>query len=113
MQKIEKKILRDSFIGYLPDEILYRTKEQFSDGVGYSWINSLKQYINESITDEEFNRDSLLYTINRPTTKEALFYRNIYTKLFKDHNADQVKCWIPKWVYDTDPSGLIQQKQLK
>jgi len=111
--KDEKKILRDSFKGFLPDEILYRVKEQFSDGVGYSWISSLKEYINKSITDEEFKRDCLLYDINRPTTKEALFYRNIYTKLFKDFNSDQVKCWIPKWVNDTDPSGLIQQKQIK
>ena len=110
---IEKLILRDSFVGFLPSDILYREKEQFSDGVGYSWINSLKSYIDTCITDEEFNRDSKLYSINTPTTKEALFYRNIYDKLFKDTNSNIIKTWTPKWVNNTDPSGLIQKQQLK
>lgn len=110
---IEKLILRDSFIGFLPDDILYREKEQFSDGVGYSWITSLKSYIDSSITDEQFKRDSKLYSINTPTTKEALFYRNIYDKLFKDTNSNIIKTWTPKWVNNTDPSGVIQKQQIK
>ena len=110
---VEKLILRDSFDGFLPDDILYREKEQFSDGVGYSWITSLKSYIDSCITDEQFKRDSKLYSVNTPTTKEALFYRNIYDKLFKDTNSNIIKTWTPKWVNNTDPSGVIQKQQIK
>ena len=59
--KIEKHILRESFKGYLPDDILWRQKEQFSDGVGYSWIDSLKEYADKSIPENDFINLSLIH----------------------------------------------------
>jgi asparagine synthase (glutamine-hydrolysing) len=116
---IEKQILRDSFIGYLPKEILYRKKEQFSDGVSSlekpseNWIDSIKQHCNNVYTDLDFSSKRNKYTYNRPNTKEELFYREIFTKLFNDKNYKNtseftVKVWQPKWTDNTDPSGRVQ-----
>ena len=80
--KIEKNILRESFEGYLPDEILWRQKEQFSDGVGYNWIDSLKEYANESIKDEEFSNKEKLFPVNTPKSKEEFLFRKIFQKHF-------------------------------
>ncbi len=89
-KKIEKNILRESFNGYLPDEILWRQKEQFSDGVGYNWIDSLKKYAEEIISDNEFlNRDNI-YRINTPKTKEEFLYRKIFSNYFP--GDDCAKC---------------------
>tara|TARA_Y100000996_G_C22555105_1_gene655253 strand:+ start:1776 stop:3440 length:1665 start_codon:yes stop_codon:yes gene_type:complete len=89
-KKIEKNILRESFKGYLPDEILWRQKEQFSDGVGYNWIDSLKKYAEEIISDNEFlNRDNI-FKINTPKTKEEFLYRKIFSNYFPGN--DCAKC---------------------
>jgi asparagine synthase (glutamine-hydrolysing) len=80
---VEKYLLRETFdYGYLPDDILWRQKEQFSDGVGYSWINHIKEYANNTITDEEFNNHKFVY--NPPETKEGYLYRVIFEKLFNN-----------------------------
>jgi asparagine synthase (glutamine-hydrolysing) len=88
--KIEKSILREAFKGELPDEILWRQKEQFSDGVGYSWIDSLKEFTNNNISDFDFNNRKKLYPINTPQSKEEFYYRMIFNKYYLDECS--VKC---------------------
>ncbi len=107
---VEKCILRKAFDTpeqpYLPDEVLWRQKEQFSDGVGYSWIDTLIEFAASQVTDAEFEKASELFPYNTPTTKEAFYYRRIFHKHFPQVSAAQtVRKWIPKWQENTDPSG--------
>jgi asparagine synthase (glutamine-hydrolysing) len=107
---IEKYILRKAFDTpenpFLPKEVLWRQKEQFSDGVGYSWIDSLIDYCTSKVTDEEMENAAKLYPINTPSTKEAYFYRSIFHTHFpQDTAAMTVRKWIPKWQTNQDPSG--------
>ena len=111
---IEKKILRDSFDDkenpWLPDSILWRQKEQFSDGVGYSWIDELIKYCESQISDEEMEKASSLFPINTPSTKEAMFMRKIFHKHFPSENAAKtVLKWVPKWQKNEDPSGRASE----
>lgn len=113
--KIEKQILRESFTeNYLPDDILWRKKEQFSDGVsGFdkhnNWIDSIKEYTNNYYTDNEFEILKKKYICNTPDTKEKLYYRQIFSNLFKHTSCDKVvKEWLPNWSDNNDPSGRIQ-----
>ena len=111
---IEKKILRDSFINYLPNDILYRKKEQFSDGVsGYApnenWIDGIKNYCEKIFMMSTFDKLKKEYTTNEPRTKEELYYRMIFSQLFKNKTAEEtVKVWCPNWSTTFDPSGRIQ-----
>jgi asparagine synthase (glutamine-hydrolysing) len=110
--KIEKYILRKAFDTpdrpYLPNKILWRQKEQFSDGVGYSWIDGLKSYCEENVSDDEY----AIYANNDEVrTKEAAYYLKIYESLFPDR-IDVVKRWVPKqsWAgVGHDPSGRAQK----
>ena len=124
-KKIEKYILRKAFDGWLPDEILWRKKEQFSDGVSSdkeNVINVLKQHAENEISDKEFAERNNIYPINTPSTKEGLLYYKIFNKLFKhdsclktvDHNTKSVACSTErglKWLNIdennkmNDPSG--------
>ena len=122
--KIEKHFLRKSFKGYLPEEILWRQKEQFSDGVGYSWIDSLKEYAEESISDDEYKSKEKNHPINTPKSKEELLYRKIFEKHFPDD--DCIKCvpssksvacsteealrWDKEFSNMIDPSGRSVKK---
>ena len=78
--RIEKHILRESFEGLIPDEILWRQKEQFSDGVGYGWIDGLKDHAEQHVSDEEMERAAIRFPINPPATKEGYYYRSIFEK---------------------------------
>ncbi len=80
--KIEKHLLRQCFEGYLPAKIAWRQKEQFSDGVGYRWIDSLKEQANEQITDQQIANAKYRFPYNTPATKEAYFYRQIFEEFF-------------------------------
>ena len=80
--KMEKGILRSSFEGYLPKEILWRQKEQFSDGVGYSWIDSLKEFVEAQVSDQQLANATFKFPVNTPDTKEAYFYRSIFEEHF-------------------------------
>ncbi len=98
---------------YLPDEILWRQKEQFSDGVGYNWIDSLKEYVNQEISDDELSQVSDTYKDSQdiPKNKEELYYRKIFDRLF-DNRENSVPRWIPKMNWDGvsyDPSGRAQK----
>jgi asparagine synthase (glutamine-hydrolysing) len=79
--RIEKWVLREAFKDYLPETVLWRQKEQFSDGVGYSWIDSLKELVSKEVSDSDFKNASKIFPINPPQNKEEFYYRSI----FKDH----------------------------
>lgn len=85
--RIEKHILRSAFEGIIPDEILWRQKEQFSDGVGYGWIDGLKDHAAQQVSDEEMERAAIRFPINPPATKEGYFYRAIFEKHFPSSAA--------------------------
>lgn len=106
---IEKYILRKAFDNgeYLPPDILWRQKEQFSDGVGYSWIDSLKDTAEAVVSDQEFNNPKPEWGDDVPTTKEAYWYRTLFDEMFPKAAADTVTRWIPKadWGCAEDPSG--------
>ena len=106
----EKYILRKAFDTpdnpYLPDEVLWRQKEQFSDGVGYNWIDQLIEYCSDKVTDAQLDGAAIEFPYNAPTTKEAYFYRTIFHKYYPQVSAAQtVRKWIPKWQENQDPSG--------
>tara|TARA_B100001057_G_scaffold110300_1_gene108365 strand:- start:60 stop:1718 length:1659 start_codon:yes stop_codon:yes gene_type:complete len=86
-QRMEKWILRKAFEEYLPDEILWRQKEQFSDGVGYSWIDSLKEYVCDMISDQEMADAKIKFPIKTPTTKEEYYYRSLFSEHFSSNTA--------------------------
>ncbi|XP_062006972.1 asparagine synthetase [glutamine-hydrolyzing] 2-like isoform X1 [Rosa rugosa] len=121
--RIEKWVLRKAFDDdqkpYLPKHILYRQKEQFSDGVGYSWIDGLKDHANKQVTDSMLMNASFVYPENTPTTKEGYYYRTIFEKYFPKNAArstvpggPSVACstakaveWDAEWSKNPDPSG--------
>ena len=84
---IEKYILRKAFEDLLPAEICWRQKEQFSDGVGYNWIDSLKRHSDSKITDEQMSNASIRFPINTPSTKEAYLIRDIFEHHFPTADA--------------------------
>lgn len=84
---IEKKILREGFDDMLPEEIVWRQKEQFSDGVGYSWIDTLKKITSESVTDEQMEHAAERFPVNTPLNKEEYFYRTIFEEHFPSESA--------------------------
>jgi asparagine synthase (glutamine-hydrolysing) len=117
--KIEKHLLREAFEHYLPKEVAWRQKEQFSDGVGYSWIDSLKVHVDNEVSDQQFEAAAFRFPINTPLTKEAYFYRAIFEEHFPLESAalcvpygKSVACSTPKaleWDEQfklmADPSG--------
>lgn len=90
--KIEKYILRKAFEDYLPDEIAWRQKEQFSDGVGYGWIDTLKMVTSEKVSDEQLKNASFRFPINTPKTKEEYYYRSLFAEHFP---GDQEAACVP------------------
>ncbi len=118
-RRIEKAILREAFEGYLPDEILWRQKEQFSDGVGYGWIDGLKAHAQAHVGDREFAAAASRFQINPPQSKEAYFYRRIFEQFFPGAACAQtvpggksIACsspaaiaWDASFANAVDPSG--------
>lgn len=118
-QRMEKGVLRAAFEGYLPEEILWRQKEQFSDGVGYGWIDALKDTAEKSVTDLQLASADKRFPVNPPLTKEAYFYREIFEKYFPSQSAAQtvpggksIACssptaiaWDESFSKNADPSG--------
>ena len=80
--RIEKWVLREAFKDYLPESVLWRQKEQFSDGVGYSWIDSLKDLVSKEVSDHNLENASKIYSINTPRNKEEYYYRSIFNNHF-------------------------------
>jgi len=118
-QPIEKWVLRKAFEDLLPDAIVWRQKEQFSDGVGYSWINNLKAHAEREISDDELTRAHYRFPLNTPQTKEAYLYRVIFERHFPGDAAaacvpggPSVACstpaavaWDAAFAQMADPSG--------
>ncbi len=118
-QRMEKWILRKAFEDLLPESIAWRQKEQFSDGVGYNWIDTLKKMTEEKVSDAEFARRENRFPVNPPKTKEEYYYREIYNRLFPSDSAARcvpheagVACstakaleWDAAWKNMDEPSG--------
>lgn len=116
---IEKRIVREAFEDMLPEEVVWRQKEQFSDGVGYSWIDTLKKITSEAVTDEQMAHAEERFPINTPLCKEEYYYRSIFEEHFPSESAARsvpheasVACstavaleWDEAWKNMNDPSG--------
>ncbi|KAH8364553.1 hypothetical protein KR084_008003 [Drosophila pseudotakahashii] len=111
-KRMEKYVLRAAFADdYLPDDVLWRQKEQFSDGVGYDWIDTIRSVASSRVTDEEFSTAALRFPLNTPSTKEAFYYRCIFSEQFPgEAAAGTVRKWVPRldWGCAEDPSGRAQ-----
>jgi asparagine synthase (glutamine-hydrolysing) len=117
--KPEKSILREAGRGLLPDEILWRQKEQFSDGVGYGWIDALKAHAESQVSDRELSEATQRFPLNPPTTKEQYLYRRIFERHFPSSSAaatvpggPSIACstpealaWDASFATMADPSG--------
>ncbi len=117
--RIEKHILREAFEGDLPKEILWRQKEQFSDGVGYGWIDSLRAAAEASVSDSQLAEAAFRFPVNTPATKEAYAYRTLFAEHYPGDAAAKlvpggpsVACstpaaiaWDASFAYGADPSG--------
>ena len=117
--RIEKAVIREAFEGALPEQILWRQKEQFSDGVGYGWIDGLKDHAEVVVTDAEFATATERFPHNPPATKEAFLYRRIFEQHFPGVAAAEtvpggksIACstpaaleWDPEFAAMADPSG--------
>ncbi len=84
---IEKKIVREAFADMLPESVAWRQKEQFSDGVGYSWIDTLKEITSKAVTDEQMAHTAERFPINTPMNKEEYYYRSIFEEYFPSESA--------------------------
>ena len=118
-QTMEKKIVREAFADMLPAEIAWRQKEQFSDGVGYSWIDTLKKITSDAVSDEEMAHAAERFPINPPQNKEEYYYRSIFAEHFPSDSAARsvpsvpsVACstaealaWDASFKNMNDPSG--------
>lgn len=116
---IEKKIVREAFADMLPEDVAWRQKEQFSDGVGYSWIDTLKAVTAQAVTDEQMAHAAERFPINTPMNKEEYYYRSIFEEYFPSESAARsvpsvpsVACstaealaWDESFKNMNDPSG--------
>ena len=117
--KMEKAILRESFEGYLPKEILWRQKEQFSDGVGYSWIDGLKAHVESLVTDQQLENAHIRFPVNTPDNKEGYYYRTVFEDKYPLATAadcviggksvacstEEALAWDESFQNNADPSG--------
>ena len=118
-QRMEKGILRAAFDGHLPESILWRQKEQFSDGVGYGWIDGLKAHAEAQVSDRELAAADKRFPVNPPQTKEAYFYRSVFERFYPTPAAAEtvpggksIACsspaaiaWDASFATMADPSG--------
>ncbi|MGB3775443.1 MAG: asparagine synthase B [Leeuwenhoekiella sp.] len=86
-ERMEKWVIRKAFESYLPESVAWRQKEQFSDGVGYSWIDTLKSTVNEAISDEQLENARYKFPIQTPQNKEEYYYRSIFEEHFPSDAA--------------------------
>ena len=108
--KCEKQLLREAFrCEYLPEEVLWRRKEAFSDGISSedkSWHSVIRDFVDKFVTDQDFLLNAKNYTHCTPKTKEAYFYRKIFDELFGNKYSNVIpEMWMPNWSDATDPSA--------
>lgn len=94
-QTIEKRIVREAFADMLPESVAWRQKEQFSDGVGYSWIDTLKAVTAAAVTDEQMAHAAERFPINPPMNKEEYYYRSIFEEYFPSESAARTVPSVP------------------
>ena len=118
-ERMEKWVLRKAFESYLPQEVAWRQKEQFSDGVGYSWIDTLKDLLDKEVSDEQFENAHFRFPVQTPQNKEEFYYRSIFEEHFPSEAAAKsvpsvpsVACstpialeWDEAFKNQNDPSG--------
>lgn len=102
---IEKAVLRKAFEGFLPHSVAWRQKEQFSDGVGYSWIDTLKELVEEKVSDEQLANAKYRFPINPPLNKEEYYYRSIFHEHFPSDSAASCVPSVPSVACST-PEAL-------
>ena len=110
--RMEKWILRKAFEKYLPAEIAWRQKEQFSDGVGYSWIDTLKQHVSEHVSDEQISRAQERFPVQPPRNKEEYYYRSIFADHFPSDTAALCVPSLPSVACST-PEALLWDEAFK
>lgn len=107
--QMEKQLLRDSFVGYLPDEILYRSKEAFSDAVSsteVNWFKSVQAFASETIRQEDIENNP--FEFNKPKTTDALYFRQIFNSYYPGRDNVISHYWLPKWQGEIhEPSAVV------
>ena len=111
-EKMEKWVLRKSFENYLPDSVAWRQKEQFSDGVGYDWIDSLKDLVNEKVSDGMFKNAKFTFPFQTPMSKEEYYYRSIFEEHFPSETSATTVPSVPSVACST-PIALEWDKAFK
>tara|TARA_E500000178_G_C17013847_1_gene751865 strand:- start:1138 stop:2730 length:1593 start_codon:yes stop_codon:yes gene_type:complete len=111
-ERMEKWVVRKAFEDYLPSEVAWRQKEQFSDGVGYSWIDSLKKLVDDQISDEEFSNASKRFPFQTPMNKEEYYYRSIFVEHFPSKTASSTVPSVPSVACST-PIALEWDKSFQ
>jgi asparagine synthase (glutamine-hydrolysing) len=109
---IEKKILREAFADMLPESVAWRQKEQFSDGVGYNWIDSLKALTSERVSDEDMAHAAERFPVNPPMNKEEYYYRSIFEEHFPSESAARCVPSVPSVACST-PEALAWDESFK
>ena len=110
--RMEKWVLRKSFENYLPDSVAWRQKEQFSDGVGYDWIDSLKELVNKEVSDAMFKNAKFTFPFQTPMSKEEYYYRSIFESHFPSETAAKTVPSVPSIACST-PIALKWDKSFK
>jgi asparagine synthase (glutamine-hydrolysing) len=110
--KMEKWVVRKAFEDYLPESVVWRQKEQFSDGVGYGWIDSLKDFTSATISDEQLANASYRFPINPPQSKEEYYYRSIFAEHFPSDAAAACVPSVPSVACST-PEALAWDESFK
>ena len=110
--RIEKWVLREAFKDYLPESVLWRQKEQFSDGVGYSWIDSLKELVSKEVSDGDIEKASEIFPVNTPLNKEEYYYRTIFQEHFSSEAAAKSVPSVPSVACST-PQALEWDESFK
>jgi asparagine synthase (glutamine-hydrolysing) len=108
-ERIEKYIFRKAFGGLLPDDILWRRKEAFSDGVSgheRSWFQIIREYIDTEVTDDEYN-NAINIIHNAPYDKESFYYRKIFDRLYAGCEQTIPYFWRHPFCEETDPSARL------
>ena len=123
-ERMEKWVVRKAFEDYLPESVAWRQKEQFSDGVGYSWIDTLKEVVEDAITDDQMINAKFRFPLQTPQNKEEFYYRSIFEEHFPSDTASMsvpsvpsVACstpialeWDEAFKNQNDPSGRAVAK---
>jgi asparagine synthase (glutamine-hydrolysing) len=116
---MEKWVIRKAFENYIPESVAWRQKEQFSDGVGYSWIDTLKELVEEKVSNDQFANAKYKFPTQTPQNKEEFYYRAIFAEHFPSEAAalsvpsvpsiacstPQALAWDKAFQTTNDPSG--------